>query len=297
MVANFPKADELVESSQKYAQSALRTYGTDQHERFPFYSVTAIEHLAKACLLKKNPVLLVELRDSPINEASLLALARVKPFDSDRLRTIGVERALERLRNLAVVSGNRAELSLLIDLRNGHTHLAQNAAEDEDLLLAFITQTEAILADLSVEPSAFWMDMVEFVATTKEQGIEKVTRTVRRKIVQSEAIFAEKISGMSAEIVAQLREDPPALLDLEDSVRCPVCSSWGASTGENQMAYDEEDGVVSMWVEFWAENFRCPNCLLVLKSESEMEAAGMETVIVSDRDPGDYFEYDVGDDD
>ena len=94
MVVNFPKADELVESSRKYAQSALKIYGTDQHERFPFYSVTAIEHLAKACLLKKNPVLLVELKDSLINEASLLALAGVKPFDSKRLRTIGVERAL-----------------------------------------------------------------------------------------------------------------------------------------------------------------------------------------------------------
>lgn len=294
MTSKIPDVEELHESSKRYARDALKVYGTDENERFAAYAVTSLEHIAKACLLNKNPALLVELRSSPLNEASLLALSGAKPLGLERLRTVGVEVALERLRNLAVIGGNLRELTQLIELRNGHTHLAQGASEDEELLVAFITQVEAILDDLGKDKLAYWSDMSEWVTSAKQESAEKVARIVARKIAQSKVNFAAKIAGMEPGIVVQFRDSQTLPDENGELCRCPVCGSNGFAIGEHQMAYDEEDGVVSMWVEFWAESFKCPNCLLSLSSDSEMEEAGMETVIVSDRDADDYFEYDTG---
>jgi hypothetical protein len=72
-VAASLTSDAFFESAQEFARSALEAHHARRFRRVAVDAATCLEHLAKACLAKRSPALLTELR-SEANFPSLLRL-------------------------------------------------------------------------------------------------------------------------------------------------------------------------------------------------------------------------------
>jgi hypothetical protein len=73
----------------------MRTTKGD-HQRVAIDAGTALEHLSKACLARRSPALLTELK--PGNWASLALLCGYPEGNPRQLRTVGLREAHERLK-------------------------------------------------------------------------------------------------------------------------------------------------------------------------------------------------------
>jgi len=285
------RAEDLVDSAKRYAMSALQVYGTDQHERFPFYAAISLEHLAKACLVTKNSALLIELKPGGGNEESLLMLCGAKAFSATKLRTISLATSLDRLNRLSIVPARNAALSRLIDFRDGNAHLGQGSIEDDEILNVYLERMESILVDLEIDTRDFWDHFIGLVDSTKVQNTEKIVVIVERKVAQSQAIWDSKIAGLDEGIISLIRHDRLLPDYYEETSRCPVCGSFGMAKGEHKLEGEVEyKGGISEWVAFYAESFKCPQCQLALISPAEMEQAGMESEWGSDISPKEFNE-------
>jgi hypothetical protein len=141
-----PTADELYASARRFAQSALEAHHRRDHQRVAIDAGTALEHLTKACLASRSPVLLTELRSGPNNWQSLLLLCGFAEGRPNSLRTVGLREARERAKSFVKSLAPEADLALLIDLRDGVVHTALDEEVEERLLVAFEQQADAILA-------------------------------------------------------------------------------------------------------------------------------------------------------
>jgi hypothetical protein len=75
------------------------------------------EHLAKACLAKRSPALLTELR-SQANFPSLLRLLGITEGQPPgQLRTVGLRDALDRVKVFVNSRASDADLKTLVDMR------------------------------------------------------------------------------------------------------------------------------------------------------------------------------------
>lgn len=290
MISGIPTMETLYESSKSYSRSALKVFGTDQRERFPFYAATALEHITKASLMKQKPLLLVELKGTIVNEDSLLILAGIKAAGQSQLRTVSLSIALQRVRKLFVSPASKADLDKLIDLRNGHIHLAQLDSEDEKILVAFIQQVEGTIANLNMDQIAFWGDMKDLVDIAKAQNLANITRDVARKFAHSRELFQQRFLGTEPAIIEPLRKTRSIPEFDQEIANCPACNSFGIATGEHRIGGEVDgDGHGIEWVDFYAQGFKCPNCLFSLNSIAELLEAGMDDYWGSEMDPAEFY--------
>jgi hypothetical protein len=150
-----PTANELYSSAAKFAQSALDAHYRGDHQRVAIDGGTAIEHLTKACLVRRSPALLAELKPGPHNRASLLLLCGFPEGRPKQLRTVSLREARERAKSFFSSAASEADLALLIDLRDGVVHAAVDEEVEERLIVAFVQQADATLADMSRPRAAF----------------------------------------------------------------------------------------------------------------------------------------------
>ncbi len=81
MVAPLPP-DAFCESAREFAETALAAHHARKYRRVAIDAGTALEHLAKACLAKRSPGLLAEMKD----EASYHSLSRLLGITGARPR-------------------------------------------------------------------------------------------------------------------------------------------------------------------------------------------------------------------
>ena len=144
------------------------------HQRVAIDAGTALEHLTKACLASRSPVLLTELRSGPNNWQSLLLLCGVAEGRPNSLRTVGLREARERAKSFVKSLAPEADLALLIDLRDGVVHTALDEEVEERLLVAFVQQADAILADMSRPREEFWRERLDVVDALLADASDRV---------------------------------------------------------------------------------------------------------------------------
>jgi hypothetical protein len=298
MPAKVPTADELYDSSVSFAAGAMSAHASGSHPRLAVDAVTALEHLMKACLIRRSPVLLVDLgRDG--NWGSLRVLAGLPDPSVGFLRTIGVQEALKRTDTFFTSSVSRVELKLLFDLRNGVVHTGFDEAVEERLLVAFVKQADACLSDLGKDRVAFWGGQLNVVDALITDSTDKALHRVQIKLAAAKARFIDKFAELSPELVAAVRLVSPGDTDLEEQHECPSCQSIGLGTGvhhvEDEYEVDNE-GVIQggSRVVFWPESFTCGVCGLRLTSADEIRLAGINPEWESSLVPQDLLDY--GDD-
>src|SRR5260221_988091 len=149
--------DTFYISAREFAQTALDVHHAERHRLVALHAGTALEHLAKACLARRSPALLTDLK----GEASFPSLLRLLEFTSSKaprqLRTVSLRDALTRVKLLPVPSNaSEDDLRTLVDVRDGTVHAAQEDELEERLLVAFVQHADALLMDLERDRAGFW---------------------------------------------------------------------------------------------------------------------------------------------
>jgi hypothetical protein len=271
-------SDTFYTSAREFALCALESHYAGNHRRVPLFAGTAVEHLAKACLAKRSPALLLDLRrDSSFSW--LVALLRVEGAGAAAgIRTVGLSEALNRMRRFVRSAASKDDLQILTDMRNGVVHAAEDAEVEERILTAFVQQADSLLEDLGRERRDFWGGQLAVVDALLADASNKVKHRVRVRLAAAEALIDRRYEAEGEAVIAALRAlSRSAPLTADQRFRdCPVCGSDGMATGEHtaEVLEGDPDGETG-W--FTAQKFRCPVCNLRLESEAEIDAAGIDS--------------------
>lgn len=296
--------DAFYDSAREFAETALAAHHARKYRRVAIDAGTALEHLAKACLAKRSPGLLAEMKneDNTFHSISLLlgiADGRTSP---SRLRTVGLWSALKRARTFVTSKVTEQDLRTLADMRDGTVHAAENAEVEERLVAAFVQQADEFLDDLARDRAAFWGAHAAVVDALLADASDKLAYRVGLKIAAASANLEVRYGAERPEVlnfVAGLAR--PRASDLTTELaECPACAYTAVATGEHELRWDYEPqpgdwgpddvpvGLPAVW--FSADGLTCPVCGLRLDSLAEIEAAGMSSRWeLPDEDPEPYM--------
>jgi hypothetical protein len=275
----MPTVDSLVESASGFAQGALQAHGQDPR-RVALEAGTALEHLAKAALAHRSPVLLAEIQRG--NFADLLQLLGFPRSDIRPLRTVGLRGALDRIEVFVAPRGSRDDLRTLADMRDGTVHAAMDDEVETRLLATFVQYADELLHDLGRDRAEFWDGQIEVVDTLLTDASERIGRDVAVKLAQARAFFTDHYGEAPAELIEVIRRVAEPRRERFDqmSAECPVCESMGLVTGTSDLLWvpDEYDQgrIISSHDEEWfiPSAFECRVCNLRLNSINETETVG-----------------------
>jgi hypothetical protein len=269
----------LLASARDFAATALDAHIGGQARRLAMDAGAALEHLAKACLAKRSPALLVEIRQEEPNFRSLLTLLGIPGgAPPNQLRTVGLRNAMNRVRSLIKLQASRADLDMLIDFRDGAVHVASDAAIELRLVATFVQAVDELLADLSLEErDSFWGRHLGVADALLAESSDETAHHV--------AVLIEAAKARMQDLLAK---DPDLWAfrhETENSRNrytpntspeyCPVCDGWGLSVGDDEIVYNPEKPGYGTWL-FEAQAFSCRICGLHLNSPAELAAAGIE---------------------
>jgi hypothetical protein len=293
--------DAFYASAREFAHSALEAHHGGNHRCVPVFAGTAVEHLAKACLARRSPALLVEMRGNS-GFSSLIALLRLEGGGVPaRIRIVGLTEALDRVGRFVNSKAIPADLRTLVDIRNGVVHAADDTKVEESILTAFVQQAEALLADFGREREDFWKGQLSVVDALLAGATDKLRLRVEMKFAAAGAMLDRlyETHGEAVLDALQALSKATALQHDQRFLGCPVCGSDGIATGEHTVEWVPDEGQKKVGqvhdydrqVWFTAKAFQCPVCKLRLDSEAEIDAAGMNTAWhIEDADLRDYEE-------
>ena len=131
--ANPPRAaweQPFVASARKWIAEALEGWAEADYAEVITLAPIAVEHLGKAALWRRNPVLLAILDRA--NQESFLSLATEPALDNEGLRTIGLNDVLARVPSVyksPIPISKELEYLLIEALRRGNSRWPVSAQE------------------------------------------------------------------------------------------------------------------------------------------------------------------------
>jgi hypothetical protein len=275
--------ESLFAGARKFAISAWHSHNRHSRdlELFVLHAGVSIERLAKAALVKKNRVLLMETN---AKEEMLLHFAGVAPASNVRVRTISASGAIGRLRKLGVLRPKDSDLDGLIELRNGVAHLHADSEPEFDPVLTFARTTQELLDHLGELPSEYWGRMYSLANIALSTAQTEVGRSVALRVRAAKARFEERFHGLQGDTLKNYREtaQPPKRrfhrdaegLHVSKSVECPACLC-PAQVLTTMLVTSPSDTEV----RFEAHTFVCEHCELLLEGREEFRAAKVENMI------------------
>ena len=244
--------DAFYESAREFALSALEAHHAGNHRRVPLDAGTALEHLAKACLARRSPALLAELKgDSSIG--SVIGLLRIEGAGGPAIvRTVGLSGALARAGLFVRSKAAKDDLRILVDMRNGIVHAGENAEVEERILAAFAQQADALLADLGRDREDFWRGQLPVVDALLKDASDKLAHRVDVRLAAAAAMLERRKATEGDAVLSMLRalSESAPLTASQRLHRCPVCESFGIATGGHGVEWvpadwDKETGRVT----------------------------------------------------
>ncbi|MGW0496946.1 hypothetical protein ACWD0Z_16345 [Streptomyces sp. NPDC003007] len=168
--------ESFFEGAKKAAQKAMEDHGRGEYDEFALHAGVAIERLAKAVLVMRNPLYLVEMRNG--NADLLLHFGGDLELDTAKVRTVGAKEALQRLRRMGVLPSD-SQLDLLIELRNGTAHTT--VRDEAKMLLPTLAETTAILLTaVGTSFRVFWGRWSRAVIVAVDKQLDDIRRDVDR---------------------------------------------------------------------------------------------------------------------
>lgn len=269
---DFLSFESFLEGAKKAAHKAMDDHGRGEYDEFALHAGVAIERLAKAVLVSKNPIYIVEMRGS---SEMLFHLGGHRT--ASKVRTIGAVEAISRLRVLGILSADR-QLDLLIDLRNGVAH-STGGDEAKFLLATLATTVEALQNDLGGPLELFWGRWINTARIAVDHQRDRTEREVQVRIRQARHRFEDRFAGLPKDVLEQAQAPMeerrrgwfPAGIHKETGqpgplmgwLPCPACASNALAILESM---DELGGVAT-------DVFQCTLCGLMLEGPEEFKAA------------------------
>lgn len=296
----------------------MRAWSDEDYTKLAVLAPLAVEHLGKAVLWRRNPVLLVPLTQDA--EPALVVLATKPDLASPKLRTVGLALLLGRLeRILGTLPVDAKQRKRLVDVRNGAMH-AGSPAQSRHVLLDALLLCHVLLEHLDEDPKKFFGDHHSSAVLLLDQKRSEVGHQVaakraraRRRLTELEERLGEELL---AEMCSRLEEEAPFVLDPDDfgvdlnavEARCPECGLKGRLIGRvdvtEEVDFDVEplggghyDAVPYGYlaVALAPQAFACNVCQLTLRGIAELAEAGLPAAPheVAPEDLGDDFDLDA----
>ncbi|MER6236551.1 hypothetical protein ABT185_10855 [Streptomyces clavifer] len=285
--------ESFFKGAQKAASRAMEDHGRGEYDEFALHAGVAIERLAKAVLVKKNPAYLIEFRNG--NPDMLLYLCGDLELDLDQVRTVGAKDAIKRLRRLSVLSPD-PQLDLLIEIRNGAAHTS-TGDKAKSHLPTLAVHIGALLRDLGLPESAFWGRWTSAIGVAVDKKRSEIQRDVEIRIKQARHLFEDRFKDLPEGTAAQVltaaeprvpRFDPGLnarwLTELPTgdhyfhlaTVDCPACK--GLATV--RLLPSDRGSIPSCMDVLY-----CDLCSLYLTGQDEVKASGTRSPFQSNRIP------------
>ncbi|MEJ8631971.1 hypothetical protein [Streptomyces sp. MS2.AVA.5] len=274
--------DSFLAGAKKAAHRAIDDHGRGEYDEFALHAGVAVEKLAKAVLVAKNPIYIAEMRGSA---EMLFHLGGHKA--ASRVRTIGAAESIARVRMLGVLKPDR-QLDLLVELRNGVAHTS-SGEQAKALLPTLAESVEALLQDLGGDRKEFWERWADVMRLAVDHKRDQLARDVQVRIHQARHAFTDRFSGLpvgtkervlstalradgtsigAIDLVAVVDEDDESnVLCFLGSFPCPACACPG------QLVL-EPIRTTEATVTLNSQGFICQFCGLLLNSLAEIEASG-----------------------
>ncbi|MFJ9353771.1 hypothetical protein [Streptomyces mirabilis] len=269
-------SESFFQGAKKAAHKAMDDHGRTEYDEFALHAGVAIERLAKAVLVSKNPTYIAEIRNADM----LLYLGGDLQIDEEKVRTVGAKDALARLRKIGVLPAD-PELDLLIEMRNGAAHASVHSKRAKRMVLPLARTVETLLTDLGKPLDEFWDRWTAAVRAGMNEQEDEVFRDVRLRITQARHAFEDRFEGLPDEVRQRALSVPQSRLSewietveirmggvpvLQTSGGdCPACGSRGILTFEPT----HRTGTDTHYV---ANSFTCPMCHFEVIGPDEMAA-------------------------
>ncbi|MFF8029914.1 hypothetical protein ACFZDJ_54865 [Streptomyces sp. NPDC007896] len=239
-------SESFFHGAKKAAHKAMDDHGRPEHDEFALHAGVAVEKLAKAVLVSKNPVYIAEIRN---NSADIvLYLGGHLQVDEEKVRTVGAMEAIKRLRKINVLQPD-PQLDLLIEMRNGAAHTAPDSALAKGMISPLARTVAALLGDLGKPLDAFWERWTDAVKAAVNEQEDQVFRDVQLRITQARHAFEGRFVGLPAEVKEGALKAPQPRNEewfvrpteyLKDGIvvlktsggECPACGGQGLLTFE-----------------------------------------------------------------
>ncbi|MEU5030158.1 hypothetical protein [Streptomyces milbemycinicus] len=272
--------ESFYEGASRAAQKAMEDHGRGEYDEFALHAGVAVERLAKAVLVMRNPLYLVEMRNG--NADLLLYFGGDLELDTTKVRTVGAKEAIQRLRRMGILPPD-SKLDLLIELRNGTAHTT--VGDEAKTLLPTLAQTVAVLLTATATAfRVFWGRWARTVIVAVDKQLDEIRRDVEIRIDQSRHRFEDKFSGMPDATKERVLSTPTPehgkywlgdmtvlngsdVLLISSRVACPAC------TGTAMMTLVPTDRTGPR-TDFAPDGFICHLCGLNLRGREEMAACG-----------------------
>ncbi|MFF3208423.1 hypothetical protein [Streptomyces sp. NPDC002962] len=270
--------ESFLAGAGKAAYKAMEDHGRGEYDEFALHGGVAVERLAKAVLVKRNPLYLLEMRNG--NADMLLYLGGDLEMEAERVRTVGANEALKRLRRMGVLPSD-LQLDLLIELRNGTAHTT--VGDEAKTLLPTLAETIAILLKaVSMSAEQFWGRWISAVNVAVDKQRDALQRDVEIRIKQARHLFDDRFKGLpdgaKERALAEPFDGPTAvavtgsdesLIALISTLACPACG------GEAHIRVTPIRSTAT-GAEVTVDLLDCPLCGLKLTGPEEINASGAE---------------------
>ncbi|MDX3712721.1 hypothetical protein PV733_28040 [Streptomyces europaeiscabiei] len=281
---DFLSFESFLEGAKKAAHRAVDDHGRGEYDEFALHGGVAVERLAKAVLVSKNPVYLLEMRNG--NPDMLLYLGGHLAMSPDKVRTVGAKDTIKRLRTLGLLPPD-SQLDLLIELRNGtaHTTVGDQAMV---LLPALAENIAALLRDIDLPEEGFWGRWTSAMKVAVDKQRSDIERDVEIRIRQARHRFDDRFAGLPAGAKEKILQDsrleiapmeagPISIMFDKDSLviatmPCPACE------GRARVELHPIDLVLPK-PDLVVFSLQCHLCALELTSPEEIRASGTNLVV------------------
>lgn len=295
-----PFENELYESAQRFAQSALKAYHDADWSTFFLHGGTAVEHLAKGYLASLHPSLIAK------NDLNALLHASGHPELANALRSqfrsISVTEALERCKTILPGSKNSYDsLRLMIDVRNSVVHLAVlDVKTAEHVLVPFLKVAVELVREQKRDPDEFWGEFKDLASTALSDAATEAQRRVAGLLGAARITFSDRfaryeVAARSAVLASIAASYPRTTHGLEryqeQEVECPACATTVVVNGYYDVKWEAQDEYeIAAVVTFYPGYLWCKACDLELDGEDEMNAADLTPWQLEHVDEADFYD-------
>lgn len=321
---NPPRSNDLkqlIDSAHTWMTAALDAWTEEDYAKVSALAPLAVEHLGKAVLWQKNPVLLLPLQSGA--EAVLLALATDPRIADPKLRTVGLGVLLSRLRSLlGSLPVNENRCKRVADVRNGAMHVG-TGNESSKVFSDCLALCNAFLGELEEGEESFYgeehqssvLKLLDESRSDLQRSIDARRARAQRHLadlkreLHNDELYAAILKQRESEAERTTGEWVRAFQVETLGAECPECGHEGRLFGEvtldQEMDWDVEPlgggqyEPVPMglyWVvQFDPRGFECNVCHLDLDGTAELDICGLDSSRrqVEPEDLGSDFDPDL----
>jgi flagellar hook-basal body complex protein FliE len=306
-----PHVARLIESSQTFAQSAMRARLDGDSMVYLLHASTALELLAKAFLASLHGSLIAATDFDSLLHGSGQSKHAHTP--ASRMKTITMSEALRRVGQvMPAFDRDKRSLQLLADVRNGVVHAGWLDAEgDEGTLVPFAKACDLLIAALpNAERAEYWGGFESVIDAQLSESAKEAERLAVDALASARITFQERYGSLEDSVVEGILstiERSYVVTKYEEALTpCPACEREALTAGSYDVDweadYDVEGSrgeafIVGVFpvVTYSPGYLRCHVCDLELDGEEQLAAAGVEkSWTIEDVDPADFYDEDDG---